>query len=338
MLKDINFFKNVIEIINDFSKMVGLKLNLGKMECFLIGFFIEIYLNDNLIYGVKINKNCVKFLGIYFGYNYKECYEKNWISKLEKLEWILSVWKRRNLIIFGKCIVVNILVILKFVYNVFILFNLDIGFFKDVIKFIFNFLWKKKDRIKRNIFIGEIEEGGIGIVDIESKFLVVKVFWILCILDDRSIIFRILFDIFDKINFLIYDVLKISDCKYSKLDFFIMIKFLYFYVEVFIVLNKCKKLRYVNYLKRDEFLIEFIWNNNFFIYKLKLLCFENWIKSGILYVKDIFDVDGNLYDINYFFSIMKKKNNIFCEYIMFRMCFKNYIEIFDCFYVKYINI
>lgn len=60
MLKDTNSLKNAIEIINDFSKMAGPKLNLGKTECLLTGSFIEIYSNDNSIHGVKINKNCVK--------------------------------------------------------------------------------------------------------------------------------------------------------------------------------------------------------------------------------------------------------------------------------------
>lgn len=57
---------------------------------------------------------------VYLGHNYKECYEKNWTSKLEKLERILSVWKKRNLTIFGKCTVVNTIAISKLVYNAFI--------------------------------------------------------------------------------------------------------------------------------------------------------------------------------------------------------------------------
>lgn len=338
MLKDTNSLKKAIEIINKFSKMAGPKLNLGKTECLLTGSFIEIYANENSIHGVKINKNSVRSLGIYLGHNYKECYEKNWTSKLEKLERILSVWKRRNLTIFGKCTVVNTLAISKLVYNAFILSNPDNGFFKDVTKLIFNFLWKKKDRIKRNTLIGDIEEGGIGIVDIESKFLAAKASWISRILDERSITFRTLSDILDKTNISIYDALKTNDCNLGTSDFFIMTKLPHFYVEVITALNKCKKRRQVSHLKRDEFLTEFIWNNNLFTYKSKPLCFQNWIKSGILYVKDIFDADGNLYDINYFSNIIKKKNNIFCEYIMLRTCFKNYIDRFDCSYAKYINV
>lgn len=157
MLKNINFLRKVIEIIIEFSKVVGFKFNLEKIECLLIGLFIDMYFNDFYIYGIKIIKICIKLFGIYLGYDKIVCYEKNWISKLEKLEKILSVWKRWNLIIFGKCIVVNILVILKILYNVNILENFKSNFFKVVFKFIYNFIWKKWDWIKRNILIGKIE-------------------------------------------------------------------------------------------------------------------------------------------------------------------------------------
>lgn len=39
-------------------------------------------------------------------------------------------------------------------------------------------------------------------------------------------------------------------------------------------------------------------------------------------MKDIFDEEGNLNDINYFY-ITQKKNNIVYEYSMLRTCFKN---------------
>lgn len=53
-----------------------------------------------------------------------------------------------------------------------------------------------------------------------------------------------------------------------------MTKLPHFYVEVITPLNKCKKRRQVSHLKRDEFLTEFIWNNNLFTYKSKPLCFS----------------------------------------------------------------
>lgn len=37
-----------------------------------------------------------------------------------------------------------------------------------------NFIWKNRDRIKKNTLIGKFEQGGIGIIDIESKLYAVK--------------------------------------------------------------------------------------------------------------------------------------------------------------------
>ena len=79
---------------------------------------------------------------------------------------------------FGKCTIVNTLAISKILYNASILQNPDDSFFKNVSKLIFNFIWKKRDRIKRNTLIGKVERGGIGIIDVESKFYAVKASWI----------------------------------------------------------------------------------------------------------------------------------------------------------------
>lgn len=54
-------------------------------------------------------------------------------------------------------------------------------------------------------------------------------------------------------------------------------------------------------------------------------------------MKDIFDEEGNLNYINYFY-ITQKKNNIVFEYSMLRTCFKNIYNRFDCSYAKYINV
>lgn len=41
-----------------------------------------------------------------------------------------------------------------------------------------------------------------------------------------------------------------------------------------------------------------LWNNEIFVYKGKTLVFPRWIKSGILYVKDLFKRDGQMKTLN----------------------------------------
>lgn len=216
------------------------------------------YSNDSHIHGVKITKTCIKSLGIYLGHDRIECYEQNWISKLEKLEKILSVWKRRNLTIFGKCTVVNTLAISKILYNAYILENPKCDFFKAASRLIYNFIWKKRDRIKRNTLIGKIEKGGIGVIDLESKFYAAKASWIGRILDENSITHRTLSAVMRQYKLNISDILKTTEYNFLESTFFKMLKLPVFYGNVFSAFNRCKKQKNVNTLNRDEFLSQFI--------------------------------------------------------------------------------
>lgn len=319
MVKEPNSLKNALETIQQFSKVAGPNLNIEKTECILTGKFIKTYETETVIEGVKINRKSIKSLGIYLGHDKDECYNKNWTSKLENFSRILSVWKIRNLTIFGKCTIINTLAISKLVYNAFILQNPKPEYFKNVSKMIFNFIWKKRDRIKRNTLIGKIEKGGINIVDIESKFLAAKASWIKRITNKCSITYDSLNDMLHEMNISVFEIIKMTDTKICKI-----LRLPIFYCEVFSTFYLCKKEKKYCNLKRDEILTEFIWCNSLFKYKGQTICFVNWIKDGILYVKDIFDENGEIYDISYFMNLLRKRNNILCEYVMLKQAMKNF--------------
>ena len=309
-LKDEKSLEKTLHIIEEFSHVSGLKLNLEKTECILTGSFVQTYSNETHIQGVKITNSCVKALGVYLGYDKDICYYHNWTSKLEKLERILSVWKRRNLTIFGKSTIVNTLALSKLIYNAFILPNPGDEFFKSVCKLVYNFLWKKRDRIKRHTLIGNIEQGGIGIIDVESKFKAAKASWISRIIDKSSLVHRFITQLLKKHEITIFDVLKTTYCHEKKTVFFDKIDMPTFYIEVMDAFIKCKKVKNVNDYNTDEFLQEIIWNNNIFLHKSEPLCFPNWMSCGILYAKDIFDENGRIHDITYFSNLIKKRQNM----------------------------
>lgn len=50
-----------------------------------------------------------------------------------------------------------------------------------------------------------------------------------------------------------------------------------------------------------------------------------------MYIKDVFDDYGDLYNIEYFLKFIEKKNNILCEWL------KWYLES-NCFFVGYVKI
>ena len=91
---------------------------------------------------------------------------------------IFEPWKKRKLTIFGKTCIIISLAISKLVYKATILTYPGDEFMKKLLKLIFCFLWKSRERIKRNILIGNLKDGGIGLVDLFSKFKSLKAAWI----------------------------------------------------------------------------------------------------------------------------------------------------------------
>ena len=87
-----------------------------------------------------------------------------------------------------------------------------------------------------------------------------------------------------------------------------------------------------------KILFEFIWCNSLFKFKANTLCFENWLKVGVLYVRDLFDQNGNMYDLSYFMNILTKKHNILCEYAMLKQAMKKYVKLYDFSNAHYVQI
>ena len=80
----------------------------------------------------------------------------------------------------------------------------------------------------------------------------------------------------------------------------------FFYKEVFCAFNESKTLVPLYSLSADEFLQQTIWNNVYFKTNGKSLNYPNWIKSIILYVRDLYNEDGKFKSINDFANILVK--------------------------------
>ena len=95
-----------------------------------------------------------------------------------------------------------------------------------------------------------------------------------------------------KMNISVYDVLKATNAEICRI-----LKMPFFYQEILSAFNLCRKQKQTQSLKKDEILSEFIWCYSLFKFKANTLCFENWLKVGVLYVRDLFDQNGNMYDL-----------------------------------------
>ena len=310
-VKDKDSLKEAIITIENFSKHSGLILNTNKTECLLLGSLKD---TATEILGLKVNDECIKSLGIYIGHNKKECFKQNWLKRYKDMEKLFESWKKRKHTIFGKVCVINSLAISKLVYTATLLPVPDESFLKDINKLIFNFIWNKRDRIKRNTLIGNTLDGGLHVVDLESKFKALKASWVPKIVSCNHRLKDFLAGFCKRNNVdLIY--LLNTNCSFLKENVLLHKYVPYFYREVITYFNECKDTK----CKKNIF-SQNIWRNCLFSYKKDTLCFMNWIKSGILHVKDLFTENG-FKDIQEF--DLKCKVNWLCEYKIMRFVFKN---------------
>ena len=120
------------------------------------------------IHDINVAKQSVKCLGIFLGH------VNNWMKIYHQIEKLFESWKTRKLTIFGKCCLINSSAISKLVYKASILHLPSDEYIKKITRLLFNFIWQKNERIKRNTIIGKIKMGGIGLVDIETKLKSIK--------------------------------------------------------------------------------------------------------------------------------------------------------------------
>jgi len=77
----------------------------------------------------------------------------NWETKLQKIQRMVDNWKKRNLTLFGRVLIVKTLLISQ-VINLITYCSVPQPIIKRLDKILYNFLWNSKiDKIKREIVI-----------------------------------------------------------------------------------------------------------------------------------------------------------------------------------------
>lgn len=78
-----------------------------------------------------MTNNPVKSLGIFLGHDKETNDEKNWLNKLKEFEKNPRLLAIRKLTLFGKCTVINSLIVSKLLYLFTVLENPNIEFIKN---------------------------------------------------------------------------------------------------------------------------------------------------------------------------------------------------------------
>ncbi len=306
---------NALDCVNIFSDCSGLKLNYAKTEGLCIGALKGMKFETS---GISWPSESIRYLGIHISHDKSVMYLKNWENKLDKLQKLLDSWRSRNLTLFGKITIIKTLGIPQLIFSATMLAIPD-NIIKKTNKLLYNFIWNSRDRIKRNSIIGNYEKGGLKMVDIESQFEAIKAAWVSRIVNSDTNTWAILARYYVNMFGHNYFVLQMNF--QSGKTFEAINQIPRFYQEVILAFNKSKMVK--KPLCRHDILNEIIWGNRLFTYKGKTLYSKIWIQSGIVKLKQIYDVQGRI-DHEMFYSMLIDKKNYFKHVTMITKALSQY--------------
>jgi hypothetical protein len=332
ILRDECSIQHAIECVDEFGRLAGLIMNKNKTIGILLGPMKGKNIDNKEI---SFTSDAVRCLGIYLGHDKTECYRKNWLDKLKFFEQTLERWRRRKLTLFGKIVMLKTFALSKFIYA-FSVLETPPEIVKTMKDAMFKFLWNGKDKIKRNTIIGNYEDGGIKMIDLELFIDALNIAWAARILRDNGRV-NVFFKYYaHSININVDQAFNTYVMKdYDNVS---LMRFPLFYRKIIYSFSKIKLKKDVQYMNSYDFLSQPIFMNERFVWKGKPLCYNNWIESGIFYVYDIVDRSG-LLSCDVLLRRLCKRNNWISEYITIRKVLTDFTKCMkqDVVFVDQIN-
>jgi len=156
--------KEVMKCVEDYCKGSGGKVNEDKTVYMRFG-------------EAMILRDCFKFkeveemriLGILMGKNEKKVRDEMWEQLVTEIERRLNFWKLRNLNLKGKVLILNVLMVSKLWYVLYVS-EMPLWTEKRLKKCFLDFLWEGKPaRIAFNTILGAADKGGLGLMDVAQR-------------------------------------------------------------------------------------------------------------------------------------------------------------------------
>ena len=280
--------QNAMNTLNKFRDMSGLKINIDKTAAVWIGSFKN--RNTKICNHLKINWNfngTFDFLGVHFDTNLEEMVKQNYDKSFQAMKKMISNWKKRNLTVLGRVVVIKSLVLPKLSYMAQMLPNPDKEYIKQVNDMFFKYVWNDKpDRIKRNQFVQNYENGGVKMPDVESHINALKINWIRrFIREDKKWIKLSEFCVNVSSN----DICCMGLSRFNILKDKINNKFwydtLYIWSSLINVINH-------DDLDFNRIAKQYLWWNDKIKIGNKSVGYRHWIKKGVMFVNDLLNNNG----------------------------------------------
>ena len=315
-VRDMASIPVVLNLINNFSRLAGPKLNLKNPKGLWLGHLKN--LGIRIKHDIVWTCNPIKCLGIYVGHKLEKCYQYNWLDKIEKVKKVLNTWSKRQLSLFGKIKVIKTFALSKVIFSATMLLPSD-QITKQLEMLFHHFLWGKRDRIKRSILTNDVESGGLNMPNIEKFFMSLRAGWIARTLRSKGK-WRAGFEMLaTKCNVSFDYLLKMSFKSVNSMQ--ILQTCNPFYSAVLVAYNTCKSIKNPENMSAFEILNQPLFGNHLLKACDKCLFFKEWINSKVLYIKDLINVNGTFKSDHDLYQEIKCKKNIIQQLYVI----KNYV-------------
>ena len=290
--------KEAIQSFELFGKVAGTKLNISKCEGLWLGSSKNRQQNCKL-YNMRWPTDPIRYLGIYIGHDVEACYKLNFDMKLLQMYEILEQAQKRILTLFGKVCIIKSVALSKIIY-VATCVTIPDNVIKEIDKRIFNFLWSKRDRIKRKSVINSLECGGLSMVDTRSQVSAVKASWATRIANASedhlwSYLSKLYLSKFGE-NYLILKTTVTETTAFPLLDTIPK-----FYKGVIFSYNNSKALDYNDFCHNLQ--AQPIRGNKFIKFQNRYLCFQSCVRAGIVEIGKLKLNNGRL-DVNHLINLV----------------------------------
>ena len=276
-LANISSVEKVIQILNDFEKCSGLKMNLSKTKAMWAGKnrnSLETPLGIEWCIGVKT-------LGIHFSCDQEQVMKQNFQDRLNEVQKMINLGKLRGLSLFGKVKIIKSFLIPKLLY-VSSIIETPPEIIKQMEKMIYKFLWKGPDKVTKLSVINTLQNRGLNLTEFELHIKALRLSRIPRLLDEKE---------GPWISYLKYNLKKYGGCflfrcNYDVNDLDLSLSKFYLQLLRWWADSRCS-FSDVNYSQNV------VWNNKDIRINNKPVCYKAYFDKGITYLNDLqFDVDN----------------------------------------------